>query len=556
MSLQSTPAGLEEGPGYDVAEARKLVEGEVVKHPRLVVTWEPAKEPLYPTQPLRTDLEGVVRIQQAARYELGIRIQLTSTRDTTGKPAGFYKIILYDERPDVSESERTVAKETTKPELILEQPGRVGLLTEALSESLAQAMFRRYRDLAAEPWQKFLPVGNVPPVTTPFIRGTDGLLRVDRESARRHFELLRQMGIKAVFLVGTTGEFFVMDRQLRQDAIRVLTEEASKAGLIPWVNITGGPGPTLDQVVGEIVENAEIAQALGAKVLVLVPLYYLLDTEEGVPHLRKLKGVLTSRRVNLPLGLYNITMLQRGKNLPADAIATLAQEGTIVVVKDTSLQPALTQAYIRTGAVVYTGDNTNPLGVLEAGARGVVGIMANLLKADADLPVAPPEERPALLEQVRSLFPIVAGSWNDLHLQSGAKYALQKMGIYRSDEVVNPTRTRPLSDEKNERQAIDAILPQLGPNPVVVPRPVSAPPFPTVTGLEQRFELVEGKRWIYSFGKHKPPVKLDVEDIRTFVVVIQESPSAEFFGSYFLERKTARNIPTNRAPGLPDLAKA
>lgn len=47
-----------------------------------------------------------------------------------------------------------------------------------------------------------------------------------------------------------------------------------------------------------------------------------------------------------------------------------------------------------------------------------------------------------------------------------------------------------------------------------------------VAGLEEKYQSVRGKRWVYSFGTHTPPIALDLGDTRIFLVALQDSPGA------------------------------
>ena len=338
---------------------------------------------------------------------------------------------------------------------------------EQLSGQPITQMLQRYADLAARPEQEILLNTSMVPVITPLRKNALGEVEVDQESARTYFEYLYQVGVRAVFVVGTTGEFFAMPTPLRQRAIKVLTKEARRAGLIVLANITA------ESEGGEIIENARIAREAGAHGFVTVPLYYLQNEEEIERHIRELKLQLRAQHIDLPLLLYNIPMLHKkkvdgeGVDIPAPVVGTLWREKLIAGIKDTSLDSAQTLAFIQSGAITYTGNPLTAAQDLEVGARGVVSVTAAAgLKADVDLPTAAtPAERASRQAAMAELFPILVGSWEAPRIQPRIKFALVQKGIIAAATVANESLMPPL--EESERERVLGVIGRLGPVPAV-----------------------------------------------------------------------------------------
>ncbi len=310
-----------------------------------------------------------------------------------------------------------------------------GVEAEEQQENLRAAL------LAAAGTEGIFPQTSIPAVVTPFklLSRDPWKVVVDRDSVRTYFQHLKRIGVKAILAVGTTGEFFAMDKTLRQSAIEILTYEAKQAGLIVFTNITGDSPE-------EVVENAGIAYRAGADAFVDIPLYYLENPAEIDSHIRELMRQLRDvEKIDRPLVLYNIPMLhkQKGQHIPAAVVSALVTDGLVAGIKDTSLDINQTQAYIGTGAVVYNGNPLTAAQGMKLGTRGVVSVARSLLR---EIPDAASADWPAVEAQVAEAVPILVGK-DFGHIQSGMKTGLVLVGAIKEVTLAvnDPKKVRPVT---------------------------------------------------------------------------------------------------------------
>lgn len=161
--------------------------------------------------------------------------------------------------------------------------------------------------------------GIFPPVVLPF--GSDGT--VDHVSLERHVEHLLRAGVHGLWMNGTTGEFHALDAGQRAQAVRVAVKTAG--GAVPVVAHVG------DTSTERVLEHSRAALAAGADRLAVIPPYFVDFTQaEMCQHFRRIAGV-----AGLPVLVYHLPQLA-GTGLSVASIATLAQEGVVTGVKDSS----------------------------------------------------------------------------------------------------------------------------------------------------------------------------------------------------------------------------
>ncbi|VEI13733.1 dihydrodipicolinate synthase family protein [Trueperella bialowiezensis] len=161
--------------------------------------------------------------------------------------------------------------------------------------------------------------GVIPPVVVPLT--ADGEL--DVVSYERHVNRLIDAGVDGLFILGSSGEVvFSTDERRRQ----VITET---------VRIVAGRTPILvgviDTTTPRVIEQARVAQELGADAIVATaPFYAILGPKEIKRHFRLIK-----QAIDLPLFAYDIPVCVHVKLSPA-MIIELAREGVLQGVKDSS----------------------------------------------------------------------------------------------------------------------------------------------------------------------------------------------------------------------------
>src|SRR6185437_9616913 len=161
--------------------------------------------------------------------------------------------------------------------------------------------------------------GVVPPVVTPL---TDDY-KVDFPSFTRVIEHLIKGGVHGLFFLGSTSEVTFHDEATR----RAILEHAVKVvnGRLPV--LAGVVDPATDRVIGHAVS----ARKIGVDgVVVTAPFYTRTSQAETIDHFRAIRAA-----AGIPLVAYDIPVCVHIK-LDRDTVATLAHEGTVVGLKDSS----------------------------------------------------------------------------------------------------------------------------------------------------------------------------------------------------------------------------
>lgn len=297
--------------------------------------------------------------------------------------------------------------------------------------------------------------GVVPPVVTPLNED----FSVDYASYARVLEHLISNGCHGVFALGSTSEVVFYDeaerRRILEHTVKVV------GGRVPV--IAGAIDPATDRVIS----HARAAREAGADAVVITaPFYTITSQAETIDHFRMVREA-----VDLPLIAYDIPVCVHTK-LSRATIATLAREGTIVGVKDSSgddgsFRYALSDLAGLPDAFLMTGSEIVVDSVLQMGGHGVVPGLANVDPAGyvrlwdhakaGDWDAARHEQ-----ERLCRLFEIVwvaAGRVSGGASGVGAfKTAMRRLGIISTNVMARPRA--PLNDAEARR--IDEILRSVG----------------------------------------------------------------------------------------------
>ena len=292
--------------------------------------------------------------------------------------------------------------------------------------------------------------GIVPPILTPLTPRYE----VDYPSFTRLIEHEIKGGVHGLFVLGSTGEVAFHDRETR----RRILDHAVKVvnGRVP---ILAG---VLDPGTDRVIANARDAAAVGADaVVVTVPFYTISSPAEDLDHFR-----YVAEASRLPVVAYDIPICVHVK-LPRSTVATLAKEGTIVGIKDSSGDDANLRELLLdlrgTGVWCLTGQELTVDNALLMGCQGAVPGIGNIDPAacvrlyDAarrgDWAAARVEqERLCRLKEIaRCAMP--RASWGGSTF-SGYKEALVAMGVLAYNTPARPQRA--LNEE--EATKLRAIL--------------------------------------------------------------------------------------------------
>ncbi len=302
--------------------------------------------------------------------------------------------------------------------------------------------------------------GVVPPVCTPFTAD----YQVDEKSLRKLINHLIDGGVHGLFILGSTSEVAYLTDHNRAEVIRVTMDEVK--GRVPVV--VGA----IDTTTLRVIEHVKTAVAAGVEgIVITAPFYVRTHPAEIANHFRLVKAACP----NTPIYAYDIPIAVNGVKLDLGTLMTLAKEGVIHGVKDSSGNDAGIRAVILgiqklnlENFVVLTGSELTVDSALMFGADGVIPGIGNVdpagyvkiydLVKSGDYAAARKEQ-----ERLFEMFALVdVGAADRMGRGSSAigafKAALKLIGIIEDARTAPPAI--PLND--NEIAAIKPFLTKAG----------------------------------------------------------------------------------------------
>lgn len=212
--------------------------------------------------------------------------------------------------------------------------------------------------------------GVVPPVCTPFTAD----YRVDEKSLRNLINHLIDGGVHGLFILGSTSEVAYLTDENRAEVIRITMDEVK--GRVPVV--VGA----IDTTTLRVIEHVKVAVAAGVEgIVITAPFYVRTHPAEIANHFRLVKKACP----NTPIYAYDIPIAVNGVKLDLGTLMTLAKEGVIHGVKDSSGNDAGIRAVILgikklnlDNFVVLTGSELTVDSALMFGADGVIPGIGNI----------------------------------------------------------------------------------------------------------------------------------------------------------------------------------
>jgi 4-hydroxy-tetrahydrodipicolinate synthase len=208
--------------------------------------------------------------------------------------------------------------------------------------------------------------GIYPALVTP-LRGGD----VDRDACRRLIDHVVAGGVDGVLVLGSSGEGAVLTPRMRRTVVDAVAN--ALAGRRPFV-----VGVITSSVAVAIEDVRHAARAGAMAVLVAPPHFGPVDDDGALSFYRAL-----SASARLPIVAYNIPAFTRVAIRP-DVVETLAREGTIAGIKDSSrdfdyFQEVLTRLRGVSGFRALTGTDSLLVPAQVSGAHGAITVGANLV---------------------------------------------------------------------------------------------------------------------------------------------------------------------------------
>lgn len=290
-------------------------------------------------------------------------------------------------------------------------------------------------------------VGVIPPVSTPFTLEGE----IDRPSLERHLRYLLDGGVHGLFALGSTSETGAMSDSQRRDVLEITI--GTVAGAVP---VLAG---VIDMSTARMIEHARSAQQLGADAIVATgPFYIRPGQAEVIDHFHRLKSA-----TDLPVVAYEIPPVVQ-TTLSLETIVLLAEEGTIVALKDSSGNEVNFRALVAAtrgidGFTIFTGSEVTADYAMFTGAHGIVPGLGNVdpvgYRRLYDLCVAE-DWSAARQEQARltNLFQIIfQATPGRVGFTAGAlggfKTALRELGVISTNSMAPPMIS--LNDEEAAR---------------------------------------------------------------------------------------------------------
>jgi 4-hydroxy-tetrahydrodipicolinate synthase len=217
----------------------------------------------------------------------------------------------------------------------------------------------RIRDLA----------GVLPALVTPLTE--EGI--VDEPAVARLVEHVLAGGVSGMLALGSTGETASLDERARRTMLAATVEAAR--GRVPVIC-----GVAQSHLSAAQVEVTAAASLGAAAALVTPPFYYLIDQPTVLAFYRTLAAGST-----IPILVYNIPQYTKVVSEP-DTVATLAREGVIAGIKDSSRDFEYFERVCRATRDlpqfrVFTGSDTMLLASLALGGAGTICGAANVAPA-------------------------------------------------------------------------------------------------------------------------------------------------------------------------------
>ena len=210
--------------------------------------------------------------------------------------------------------------------------------------------------------------GIITPIVTPFHRDTQE--SINYEATKQLIDHLIEHGVKGIFILGSNGEFHVIDEEEKVAFAKRVIEIVNKR-----VPVFVGTGCCSTR---ETIRLSKKMEELGADALSVITPYFLKPTNANL--YAHYKAVAES--VNLPIVLYNIPKAT-GCPLDPELVNELADIENIKAIKDSSGEEERIQAYAKIAKEkdfkLLIGSDSKISYAYELGASGAVAGTSNVI---------------------------------------------------------------------------------------------------------------------------------------------------------------------------------
>ena len=261
-------------------------------------------------------------------------------------------------------------------------------------------------------------------LVTPF--DADG--EVDWPAVEKLMDDVITAGADGLVITGTTGETSTLTDPEKLKLVEVgKSVSAGRAKIITG----GGSNET-----AHAIDLYKKSEKLGADGIMIVTPYYNKPTQAGVlTHFR-----LIADATDLPVVLYDIPG-RAGIEIKYETFLRAAKHPNIIAVKDAKGNLAEASRIMNeTDLMYFSGDDANTLPLMSIGAKGLIGVTANIAATPYRIIVDAVNrgDLAAATEQHKLLEPLVRATMNHVPGTVATKYILHGLGRIGSPRVRLP----------------------------------------------------------------------------------------------------------------------
>lgn len=210
--------------------------------------------------------------------------------------------------------------------------------------------------------------GIITPIVTPFYR--DSEQSINYEATKQLIDHLLQKGVQGIFILGSNGEFHVLDESEKVDFAKKVVRFVDHR-----VPVYAGAGCCSTK---NSIRLSRKLEASGVDALSMITPYFLKPSEEELyKHFKEIAD-----NVQIPILLYNIPKAT-GYNLSTDLVSRLADIKNIIGIKDSSGNEENLKAYAKVCREkefhVLVGSDSKISFGYEHGASGAVAGTSNVI---------------------------------------------------------------------------------------------------------------------------------------------------------------------------------
>jgi len=210
--------------------------------------------------------------------------------------------------------------------------------------------------------------GIITPIVTPFNRDKDQTINYD--ALKQLIDRLIEKGVKGIFILGSYGEFHVIDDDEKLEFAKKTVEIVNHR--IPVYVGTGGNSTR------NVIRLSKKVEKVGADAVSIITPYFVSPNDKEI--INHYKTIAAS--IDLPIILYNIPKNTK-INLSKEIVAELAKIENIKAIKDSSGDMENLKGYVEaakgTDMKVLIGSDSKIAPAIRLGAAGAIAGTSNLI---------------------------------------------------------------------------------------------------------------------------------------------------------------------------------